>query len=225
MALNPNTKLLESLRSRRRDEGGFTLIELMVVVLVIAILLAIAIPTFLGARERSQDRSAQSNLRNALTAAKVAYSNDGDYSMANDTSLNLTEPNLTLTAAGSSSPDEDTISVQVTHACGNSADQISTDCLKTGSWVSANTNCVEATAATNTLDRRTSAAVCTSTGQWIPNAQWSGAVWSDSETCWYIRDNSEAIGNGGTKHGDSETQSTCTAVIAGNAATITAPDW
>ena len=51
----------------------------MVVVLVIAILLAIAIPTFLGARERSQDRAAQSNLRNALTAAKVAYANDGNF--------------------------------------------------------------------------------------------------------------------------------------------------
>ena len=58
-------------------EDGFTLVELMVVVLIIAILIAIAIPTFLGARVRAQDRSAQSNLRNALTAAKVYYA-DGD---------------------------------------------------------------------------------------------------------------------------------------------------
>ncbi len=55
-----------------RDEG-FTLIELMVVVLIIAILIAIAIPTFLGARRRAQNRAAQSNLRNALTAEKTYY--------------------------------------------------------------------------------------------------------------------------------------------------------
>ena len=49
--------MLEALRKRlEHDEEGFTLIELMVVVLIIAILLAIAIPTFLGARSRAQDR-------------------------------------------------------------------------------------------------------------------------------------------------------------------------
>jgi len=55
------------------DDRGFTLIELMVVVLIIAILLAIAVPTFLGARERANDRAAQSNLRNANTNALVFY--------------------------------------------------------------------------------------------------------------------------------------------------------
>ena len=54
------------LRSRLDSEEGFTLIELMVVVLIIAILIAIAIPTFLGARQRAQDRAAQSDLRNGL---------------------------------------------------------------------------------------------------------------------------------------------------------------
>ena len=51
--------------ARDRGEDGFTLIELMVVILIIAILIAIAIPTFLGARQKAQDRAAQSNLRNA----------------------------------------------------------------------------------------------------------------------------------------------------------------
>ena len=68
--------MLEMLRKRMRDERGFTLIELMVVVLIIAILIAIAIPTFLGLRARAQDRAAQSNLRNGLTAGK-AYFTDG----------------------------------------------------------------------------------------------------------------------------------------------------
>ena len=65
---------------KRNDEQGFTLIELMVVVLIIAILIAIAIPTFLGARERSQDRAAQSDLRNALTAEKTVYTDSQAYS-------------------------------------------------------------------------------------------------------------------------------------------------
>lgn len=50
-------------------EEGFTLIELMVVLLIMAILIAIAIPTFLGVRGSAQNRAAQSNLTSALTAA------------------------------------------------------------------------------------------------------------------------------------------------------------
>jgi type IV pilus assembly protein PilA len=73
--------MLASLRKRiDREDEGFTLIELMVVVLIIAILLAIAIPTFLGARERAQDRAAQSNVRNAFTAEKVFYTDNQAYS-------------------------------------------------------------------------------------------------------------------------------------------------
>ena len=70
-----------NLITRRRDEeDGFTLIELMVVVLIIAILIAIAIPTFLGARARAQDRAAQSDLRNGLTAEKTVYTDLQVYS-------------------------------------------------------------------------------------------------------------------------------------------------
>ena len=54
----------------RSSDDGFTLIELMVVVLIIAILLAIAVPTYLGARSRANDRAVQSNLRNARLCAQ-----------------------------------------------------------------------------------------------------------------------------------------------------------
>lgn len=64
------------MQHRNIRDDGFTLVELMVVVLIIAILIAIAIPTFLGARTRAQDRAAQSDLRNGLTAAKVYYADN-----------------------------------------------------------------------------------------------------------------------------------------------------
>jgi type IV pilus assembly protein PilA len=89
--------LINSLKSRRDEEEGFTLIELMVVVLIIAILIAIAIPTFLGARERAQNRAAQSDLRNALTAEKTYYTDEEEYIAAvdstddADTTLELAE--------------------------------------------------------------------------------------------------------------------------------------
>src|SRR5579862_6812767 len=83
--------------AEERSEDGFTLIELMVVVLIIAILIAIAIPTFLGARQKAQDRAAQSNLRNALTAAKTAYVDSQSYSsdVANGVYASI-EPSLTF---------------------------------------------------------------------------------------------------------------------------------
>ena len=69
--------MLHSLKERfDREDEGFTLIELMVVVLIIAILLAIAIPTFLGARNAANARSAQSDLRNALTAEQTYWTNN-----------------------------------------------------------------------------------------------------------------------------------------------------
>ena len=93
--------MLEAMRKRlERDEDGFTLIELMVVVLIIAILLAIAIPTFLGARARAQDRAAQSNLRNALTAEKTYYTDAQAYvADSGSGAIKGIEPSLTFGAA------------------------------------------------------------------------------------------------------------------------------
>jgi type IV pilus assembly protein PilA len=79
---------------RHEDETGFTLIELMVVVLIIAILIAIAIPTFLGARQRSNDRAAQSNLRNALVAEKTYFTGAQSYT-ATASDLTAVENSLT----------------------------------------------------------------------------------------------------------------------------------
>ena len=83
------------------DEKGFTLIELMVVVLIIAILIAIAIPTFLGARQRAQDKQAQSNIRNALTTEKTYYVDNQAYT-ATSANLSAIETSLDFTTVDAS---------------------------------------------------------------------------------------------------------------------------
>jgi type IV pilus assembly protein PilA len=98
-------------RLRRERQAGFTLIELMVVVLIIAILIAIAIPTFLGARARAQDRAAQSNLRNALTAEKTYYADKQVYTGGATTAADLKsiEPSLTYDAAADTAPTQGSV--------------------------------------------------------------------------------------------------------------------
>ena len=104
--------MLQSLKKRfDREDEGFTLIELMVVVLIIAILLAIAIPTFLGARDRANDRAAQSSLRNALTAAKTLYTDSQDYTVATAASLPSIEPSLSYSTVASGSSDFKNVAV------------------------------------------------------------------------------------------------------------------
>ena len=97
--------MLSSIKQRmdRDEDEGFTLIELMVVLLIIAILLAIAIPTFLGARNTANARSTQENLRNALTAEQTNYTSTQSFT----TDASSLEPSLTwvssaagLTTAG-----------------------------------------------------------------------------------------------------------------------------
>ena len=111
------SSLIQRLNERRAAEfeleesadAGFTLIELMVVLLILAILLAIAIPTFLGVTGGANDRAAQSNLNTALTTTKAAETqNNQTYAGIAITgaapSLQASEPSITFSTGTVTSP-------------------------------------------------------------------------------------------------------------------------
>ena len=68
---------IRALRARAGEEQGFTLIEIMIVLIVIGVLLAIAVPTFLGTKSGAQDISAKQTLSEGILAAKGLYVIDG----------------------------------------------------------------------------------------------------------------------------------------------------
>jgi type IV pilus assembly protein PilA len=114
--------VIERLRDRRDGAGesgadaGFTLIELMVVLLIMAILLAIAIPTFLGVSSSANDRAAQSNLNTALTNAKSYYdSNAQSFPAASafTAAISSQEPSISWVASPAYSTGSDVVSVYV----------------------------------------------------------------------------------------------------------------
>jgi type IV pilus assembly protein PilA len=104
--------IINRLRAKKQDEG-FTLIELLVVVVIIGVLVAIAVPVYLNYRQGAADKSAQSDVRGAISAIEQFYTNNsntypvGPLDADNSTG---TEATLTLPAVGTGTPGVITLS-------------------------------------------------------------------------------------------------------------------
>jgi type IV pilus assembly protein PilA len=120
--------MLYRLRQRLSNEGGFTLIELLVVILIIGILAAIAIPSFLSQKSKAVDASAKELARTAQTTAETyATDHNGEYTGLTATELNKVEPSIQIGEGGNNAYLDSTTGVTGAGATGYTVTATSTN--------------------------------------------------------------------------------------------------
>jgi type IV pilus assembly protein PilA len=93
--------MINRLRVRAQSESGFTLVELLVVMLILGLLAAIAIPAFFNQRAKAQDAEAKSTVKTAQTALETfSTDNNGSYAGATRANLKSIEPTLSSASTG-----------------------------------------------------------------------------------------------------------------------------
>ena len=81
------------------DERGFTLIELLVVLVILGVLMAIAVPSYLGFKDRANQRAAQANVRSAISSAEAYYNDNGYYTGLSVAALKASDAGLSSTVS------------------------------------------------------------------------------------------------------------------------------